>query len=543
MKKIFLSILLLASLIFPASFAASQIHEWEHIGKGKLGKIYFDKGYMVRRANEFDATKRHTTKLKIDFENNEIVNGYYVVDLEKPFRDYKSVKYGILINCTKKEMIHVWSSFFATKMGNPFDVETKKITKTQQNDLRKRKDRWIKLGEGKAYDKIIDGTCEAYSKKASTDLTGEAQNFEGANKFHAIYALLIIILPPLLLLMSNRGKEYSETPEGFKYTGFWLRALASTVDLIIFTVLSFLTMVAFLFITSGNLNTDILSSYQDGKYGFYAEILYTASYLLYAGTMQSSKLQATFGMMLFRFKLCDHQFKKVGFFRVILRELTTYLSAILLCIGFLMIAFTKRKQGLHDKISKTFCVKYPKDFDFNNKEEPKKVEDQKNQEDEDDGSGSKVKSFFISILAIPVFIIGAIAAEYTSDQFFTQYEDIVKPFFENYGLYDWFYYIGKNIFVGLVAGSFYVAGIKLLYKKSLRGASSVPITLFFLGMLFMTVTIFFYEFINQLVTLPDFIMSEIDSSDATKEQLVGDIIYFTTAFISFFIIFKKKKEK
>ena len=543
MKKLLYNFLIFLSLLIPSTKAVSQIHEWKHIEDGEKGKIYFDKGWLVTRANSFDASNRYKTKLTIDFKNNEIVNGYYVVDMYKPFEEFNSIKYGILINCKKKEALHVWSTYFSTKMGNPFDPDTKKIAKTKQLELTILKDRWVKQGEISSLDKIIKGTCNAYLNKTKAGSVNETENLSGTDKFQTIYALLIIILPPLLLLMSNRGREYSNTPDGVKHTGFWIRALASTVDLIIFTILGFITMVTFLFATSGNMNTEIFESYQEGSFGVYAEILYTASYLLYAGIMQSSKLQATFGMMLFRFKLCDHEFKKVGFFRVVLRELTTYLSAILLCIGFLMIAFTKRKQGLHDKISKTFCVKYPKDFKNENIETTKQIDKNDENEEEDDGSGSKFKSFFISILAIPIFFIGGIAAEYTSDKFFTQYESIIKPYFENFGVYDWFFHISKNIFVGLVAGSFYVAGIKLLYKKALRGASSVPIIFFFIGMLFMTLTFFFYEFINQFVTLPDFIISEIDSSDATIEQLVGDIIYFTTAFMSFFIIFKKKKEK
>lgn len=82
------------------------------------------------------------------------------------------------------------------------------------------------------------------STKAISQIN-ETENLSGTDKFQTIYALLIIILPPLFLLMSNRGREYSNTPDGFSHTGFWIRALASTVDLIIFTILGFITMVTF----------------------------------------------------------------------------------------------------------------------------------------------------------------------------------------------------------------------------------------------------------------------------------------------------------
>ena len=49
---------------------------------------------------------------------------------------------------------------------------------------------------------------------------------------------------------------------------------------------------------------------------------------------------------------------KVGFLRAILRETVgKWISAIILGIGFLMVAFHKEKRGLHDLIAGTWVIK------------------------------------------------------------------------------------------------------------------------------------------------------------------------------------------
>ena len=47
----------------------------------------------------------------------------------------------------------------------------------------------------------------------------------------------------------------------------------------------------------------------------------------------------------------------IGFGRAILRYVGYIISSIILFIGFLMIAFDSKKQGLHDKIAGTCVIK------------------------------------------------------------------------------------------------------------------------------------------------------------------------------------------
>ena len=69
-----------------------------------------------------------------------------------------------------------------------------------------------------------------------------------------------------------------------------------------------------------------------------------------------TKYQATIGMKMCKIKICDQNFKKITLGRATLRYFSAPLSGIIFLIGFLMIGFTKKKQGLHDLITKTLHI-------------------------------------------------------------------------------------------------------------------------------------------------------------------------------------------
>ena len=62
-------------------------------------------------------------------------------------------------------------------------------------------------------------------------------------------------------------------------------------------------------------------------------------------------------MMILKIKIYDESLQRVGFWRLTLRYFSTILSNIILGIGFFMIGWTKRKQGLHDMIARTIHLK------------------------------------------------------------------------------------------------------------------------------------------------------------------------------------------
>ena len=78
---------------------------------------------------------------------------------------------------------------------------------------------------------------------------------------------------------------------------------------------------------------------------------------LYFAIQHSSTKQATFGMRALDIKITNEKLGKIGFWRASGNFYLTVFSSLILLIGFFMIAFTSRKQGLHNLISRTLCIK------------------------------------------------------------------------------------------------------------------------------------------------------------------------------------------
>jgi uncharacterized RDD family membrane protein YckC len=79
-------------------------------------------------------------------------------------------------------------------------------------------------------------------------------------------------------------------------------------------------------------------------------------WLYYAG-LESSGRQATLGKMALGLAVTDVAGNRISFLRATGRYFAKILSALILLIGFIMVAFTEKKQGLHDMIAGTLVVK------------------------------------------------------------------------------------------------------------------------------------------------------------------------------------------
>ncbi|GEQ96830.1 hypothetical protein JCM17844_04670 [Iodidimonas gelatinilytica] len=73
--------------------------------------------------------------------------------------------------------------------------------------------------------------------------------------------------------------------------------------------------------------------------------------------MESSEKQATLGKAAIGIKVTDMNGQRISFLRATGRHFGKILSTIILLIGYVMILFTKRKQGLHDMIAGCLVLK------------------------------------------------------------------------------------------------------------------------------------------------------------------------------------------
>ncbi len=135
-----------------------------------------------------------------------------------------------------------------------------------------------------------------------------------------------------------------------RYGGFWIRVLASIVDSIIIWVVYGIIALLFGFNMEAMMGQGgAAASMMGSAFG----LLNILIWLLYSVGFVSSNLQATPGKLLVGVKVTDEQGQRVGVLRALGRELSKIISALILMIGFIMIAFTDRKRGLHDMIAGT----------------------------------------------------------------------------------------------------------------------------------------------------------------------------------------------
>lgn len=120
--------------------------------------------------------------------------------------------------------------------------------------------------------------------------------------------------------------------------GFWLRLIASIVDGILLGIINWLLSMVL------------------GEGLFYSLISVAIAWFYFAG-MESSDKQATIGKQLFQLKVTDLAGEKISFGTATARYFSKILSSLILLIGYIMIAFTERKQGLHDMIAGTLVWK------------------------------------------------------------------------------------------------------------------------------------------------------------------------------------------
>ncbi len=79
--------------------------------------------------------------------------------------------------------------------------------------------------------------------------------------------------------------------------------------------------------------------------------------VLYFSFMESSKYQASVGKLALGLVVVDMDGNRIDFGKALLRNVGKFVSTVILFIGYIMAAFTDKKQTLHDMIANTLVVK------------------------------------------------------------------------------------------------------------------------------------------------------------------------------------------
>jgi predicted Zn finger-like uncharacterized protein len=142
----------------------------------------------------------------------------------------------------------------------------------------------------------------------------------------------------------------AETPADLPKAGFWIRAVAAMIDGLLLSTVQFALSLAL----------GLAGGYGEGESFSVIAITWLCSmavsvtyYVFFTGYNGQTP-----GKMALRIQVVRCDGTPMSYGRAFLREIVgKFVSSIILGIGYLMVAFDRDKQGLHDKIAGTYVIK------------------------------------------------------------------------------------------------------------------------------------------------------------------------------------------
>lgn len=130
-----------------------------------------------------------------------------------------------------------------------------------------------------------------------------------------------------------------------EYATFWARFMAYCIDTLFLGMLIMIPAMTDSYFRSWMLDNSLV-------FGAVCNLFA----LLYFAGMESSASQATIGKMILGLKVTDSNGEQITFTRALGRTGAKMLSSLFMNLGFIIAAFTGRKQALHDLVADTLVV-------------------------------------------------------------------------------------------------------------------------------------------------------------------------------------------
>ena len=172
-------------------------------------------------------------------------------------------------------------------------------------------------------------------------------------------------IPPLPRSAPETAPE--PTAIAFDYASFWQRFGAWVIDLVVLMVPSTIAFYVFGGLAAyehliGQLQTApdmsaAIREYAEATRGSSIAVIVIG--FLYYTLFEASPLQATPGKLALRLRITDSNGQKPGFGRVALRNvvrLTNVITGLIPFVCYIAVAWTQRKQGLHDLVAQTLVL-------------------------------------------------------------------------------------------------------------------------------------------------------------------------------------------
>jgi uncharacterized RDD family membrane protein YckC len=141
-----------------------------------------------------------------------------------------------------------------------------------------------------------------------------------------------------------------------KFPAVWKRPLAFILDVLIIAIAQFVVNFAIIYayLASGGEDMRLIV--------LIVQCLNLVLLSAYFIAFECSRLQATPGKLLLKIKVTDLSGRRISGWRSAGRFFARSLAALPLMIGYLMIPFTKKRQGLHDMIASCLVVDRAAEF-------------------------------------------------------------------------------------------------------------------------------------------------------------------------------------
>lgn len=151
----------------------------------------------------------------------------------------------------------------------------------------------------------------------------------------------------------------NETTTEYEYVGFWARFAAMMIDTVLFSIVLFFIPLPGINQQSQSISTQSVDAFSsswagslsmDSLWGYLPLMIITILFWRYRS--------ATPGKMLFKAKVVDAKTgQPLTILQSCIRYLGYYVSILLFMLGFIWIAFDKRKQGFHDKLAGSVVIR------------------------------------------------------------------------------------------------------------------------------------------------------------------------------------------
>jgi len=153
------------------------------------------------------------------------------------------------------------------------------------------------------------------------------------------------------------------------YAGFGRRFAAILIDIIVLGTVQWIAIMPLLAIFGIGVasNIESMESMDEAQsmamagsmmaMGVTFQIVFFVIQTLYFALLESSSKQATIGKMVLGIIVTDINGNKLDFAKALVRNLCRIISSAILFIGYIMAAFTEKKQALHDMIASTLVLK------------------------------------------------------------------------------------------------------------------------------------------------------------------------------------------